>query len=193
MAFFYVRKRGLKRRLVITAAIVSLALLALPDFYDRLFARIETAQSGGGSGRLYVWQASLASLKEFGIVGAGLANFQSVYAQYAGEAGRFFAKWVDNAHNIYLTTWVELGIVGLVLLLMALGSSLRAAGRLGRTLGARFATSILPHQAACWSALTAAFFVGLLWRKSFWLVWIMLALALRAVKNETMDADQPQE
>jgi hypothetical protein len=36
---------------------------------------------------------------------------------------------------------------------------------------------VVACHAAAWGMLTASFFLGMLWFKSFWLVWIMLALA----------------
>ena len=47
---------------------------------------------------------------------------------------------------------------------------------------------MIPYEAAAWAMLTSAFFVGMLWRKTFWMVWILYALAVRLAQEK---AKQP--
>jgi hypothetical protein len=89
--------------------------------------------------------------------------------------------WV--AHNIYLEVAVEMGIVGLVLLLTALISQLRAASRCRKNLPAS-AGVIVAYEAACYAIMVSAFFIGVLWEKWFWLAWILLAVAVRTAQTE---------
>jgi O-antigen ligase len=142
-----------------------------------LWQRVEQSEVTGGAGRIYIWQAGFAAFKDFAVSGAGLSNFSSVYDKYAGSA-RAFVGLHRDPHNIYLETGVELGIVGLGLLLFAIGSQLRMAKRMQPSLrGVPANLRAIACQAAAWGMLAASFFLGMLWFKAFWLVWIMLTLA----------------
>lgn len=89
---------------------------------------------------------------------------------------------------------VDLEIVGVGLLGMAIFSALRAGRRIQDRLNQRLVNSIVPYEAAAWAMLTASFFVGMLWRKSFWLVWIMYALVVRLAKDKAghLATDSPK-
>lgn len=63
-----------------------------------------------GSGRIYVWKRSLPLFKKYGLVGAGLDNFEKAYPQ-VGEV-RY-----DKAHNVYLQIGITNGIPALLLYL----------------------------------------------------------------------------
>lgn len=70
----------------------------------------EKALENIGSGRIYVWKRSLPLFKEYGLVGAGLDNFEEAYPQ-VGEV-RY-----DKAHNVYLQIGITNGIPALLLYL----------------------------------------------------------------------------
>jgi len=64
-------------------------------------------------GRLFIWKESLKSISKYPFLGVGIANFpvileQDVLLQKAGS----------TAHNIYLNSAVEMGILGVVLIIM---------------------------------------------------------------------------
>jgi O-antigen ligase len=174
MLLVYMGKLRLNWRIVMPAAVVVAALLFGPSL---LFQRVEQSEATGGAGRIYVWQTGLAAFKDVGLAGAGLDNFPAIYDRYAGYADRFAGLHRDP-HNIYLETGVNLGIVGLAFLLFAVVSQLRMAKRAQPSAkGVPANLRIVACHAAAWGMLTASFFLGMLWFKSFWLVWIMLALA----------------
>jgi O-antigen ligase len=174
MLLVYLRKLRMNWRVFVPAAVIAGALLVVPNL---LFQRVEQSELTGGAGRVYVWQTGLAALKDFAFTGAGLNNFSSIYDRYANNAERFVGLH-RAPHNIYLETGVELGIVGFALFLLAVVSQLRMASRAQPLLKRAPANlRIVACHAAAWGMLTASFFLGMLWFKSFWLVWIMLALA----------------
>lgn len=78
------------------------------------------------TGRTALWQVGLDAWREQRITGAGLLFFET-YAERTGQA------WTGQAHNQFIQTLTEQGLVGLVTLLLylaALGrSALRAAAR----------------------------------------------------------------
>lgn len=174
MLFVYLRKLGMRWRVLVpTLVLVSVFIAAATPLLQRMRESLPSA----GAGRLYIWQTGFAAFKDFGVAGAGLSNFPAVYDKYAGHADEF-AGLSRDPHNIYLETGVELGTVGLVLLLMALISQLRMAKRAQSSLkGIQASLQAIACRAAAWGMLTASFFLGMLWFKAFWLVWIMLTLA----------------
>ena len=84
------------------------------------------------------------------------------------------SKGGRGAHNTYLSAWVELGIVGLTLLLTAVGCHLYSARRVRRRMDPR-AVVAKATEAACYGVLVSVFFGDYLWTKYFWLPWILLA------------------
>jgi len=174
MLVIYLRRLRMGWRVFVPMIILAAAVMFAPTL---LWQRLEQSGITGGAGRTYIWQAGLAAFKDFAVTGAGLSNFPSIYDKYAGNAGAFVGLHRDP-HNIYLETGVELGIVGLGLLLLAIGSQLRMAKRMQPSLrGVPANLRAIACQAAAWGMLAASFFLGMLWFKAFWLVWIMLTLA----------------
>jgi O-antigen ligase len=176
MAFVFFRRLRLNWRMFIPVGIAAATLLAVPNLF---FHRFEEAAATRGAGRLDIWEAGLRALGHYGVTGAGLENFGDAYTQYAGSA-TFFRGFGRAAHNIYLGTSVELGILGIVLLLAAIVSHLRSVQRLQRSMNHLPPAELVALEAACWAMLTAGFFLDLLWRKVFWFSWILLVLTMNA-------------
>lgn len=180
MSAVYIRHLRFTGRTLIPVAVLICALAAMPETF---FSRFEESSSTGGAGRLYIWQAGLASLQQYAGAGAGLENFEEAYQSYAGWAKRF-RGFQRGAHNIYLAIAVELGIPGLLLALLAIRSHLQSVKELQLVFrGKRLPMMVIASQAACLGLLTAGFFLDILWRKSFWLAWIFLALAVREARQ----------
>jgi O-antigen ligase len=173
LAIFLVRLR-FQRRLLVLLALFFLSAVALPGSF---FARIQTAVSDAGSGRLDIWLVGLAALKRYGIVGAGLGNFNIAYAAYAGYAPSFRGI-ARGAHNIYLEAGVELGILGVLLMSGAFISHIYAV-RQRRLVGDVPSIRLLALECACWATLLAGFFEGIVWSKSPWLTWTLCLMALK--------------
>lgn len=178
MVFVYFRRLGINRRVLIPVAVMVVILLALPS---RFYGRLGNAQATGGAGRLYIWEVGLEAFKHYGLIGAGEQNFPRAYSQYLGAGSRVYSYGNADSHNSYLAVSVELGIVGLGLMCLALRSSLKAARIASNQ---RQIISTVAFEAACWAMLVSTFFVSMLWRKAFWLPWILLALASRVKKDE---------
>jgi O-antigen ligase len=123
-----------------------------------------------GSGRTEIWAIAVRLLRDYGVFGAGHSNFPIVYRGYDAAAT------VDTvAHNIYLGVWVELGIIGLVLLLGCFVVHLLHSRRVRQAVGVGVLASAI--QAACIAALLAAAFIDVTWKKWFWLPWVLAAWA----------------
>lgn len=88
-------------------------------------ARLTSVSSDG---RSQIWQTALKGFASAPIKGTGAGTFEFVWYRYrsAGESP------VVNAHNLYLETLSDLGIIGLLLLIGALAAILVAIARRAR-------------------------------------------------------------
>jgi len=107
----------------ILTLLLSSFLLAIPQFNGQdkgdnalTFKRIRSIidfQEISNQGRLFIWKESLKSIAKHPFLGVGIGNFpvileQDVLLQKAGS----------TAHNIYLNSGVEMGILGMILIIM---------------------------------------------------------------------------
>jgi len=99
-------------------AVTYFALVAPPEQLNR----ITSFDAGGGTGRPDLWAISITMAKDHPVVGIGAGNFVVVEPRYATRD--IDLRRVDlivdtpkGAHNTYLHTLTELGMVGLLLLL----------------------------------------------------------------------------
>lgn len=111
-----------------TLAGVFVAFLALiviksgPSFAERW----TQALSDGGAGRTDIWKVGWLAFKENWLFGAGYSNFPDAYNHALIRVFQpFFAGWSRAPHDILLQAGVELGIIGLVLLLLGWWSQFR--------------------------------------------------------------------
>ena len=185
MAAVFLLRFGVNRRILAVGALIAAITLTLPgEFYKR----IGEAAATGGAGRLDIWRVGWEVLKHYGVFGAGISNFSTVYTMYAGYAPHFVG--FDRAsHNLYLEMSVEAGAVGILLLLQAIRIQLRA-GRNNRSRAGKPNPWLVACEAAGWSIITAAMFAHLFWEKSFWLLWIMVAFSTRLYGNSFQNQDR---
>jgi O-antigen ligase len=162
----------MRARWQVVAVIVLLLILtlAVPDaFYSRIDAVI-SRDDATGSGRLDIWRVGVQAIERSGFVGVGLDNFPELFNRYA------FSHRGFNAHNIYLMVLIELGVVGLALMLAAIGSHLldvRSTRKTGHS-----GVALTAIEAACVGQLMSAVFADYLWIKSFWFGWTLLTWAI---------------
>jgi O-antigen ligase len=132
--------RGQARALALAAAAVAVVALAvvnpaelLDDFKEPPNSTVAEGEfvsshlfSGAGSGRWQFWGEALDQWAEHPLAGQGAGSFGSYWLEHTPIT--FFVR---DAHSLYLETLGELGLIGLLLLLGALGVTLAAAaGRL---------------------------------------------------------------
>jgi len=167
----------MKQRITLWAILIIVGII-VTSFSPYLFVeRWGKAIETGGSGRVNIWDAGLNALKNYWIMGAGLGNFPNAFAEY-GHFTPFTRDVYRDPHNIYLETFVELGIVGLSLLILVMGEHYRA-------IKSRFTDHDANHvmlKAAFWGILLASFFVGTTYLKSFWLLWMMIMMHKNVVE-----------
>ena len=127
----------LRTRIWFVALTVAAALAAFtyapPDLRDRLLSFEQYFKQGRESSfgeRLYLMQVSIDLISESPLFGIGLGNQADV-----AERGKL--DWRDrsrSAHNDFIATWLEVGLVGLVLVIGFLISLYRRC-RLGEKVG----------------------------------------------------------
>ena len=112
------------------------------DTPDRLFS---TSTSSRGD----YWDVAVAMVEDAPVVGAGAGGFERLWLRE-----RPALLYVRDAHNLYLETLGELGVVGLVLLLVALLTPLLGFTRAARVPAGRAALAayivLLAHAILDW-------------------------------------------
>jgi O-antigen ligase len=121
-----------------------------PDLRKRLF-------SFSSNGRVDLWSAALDQFAAHPVVGAGGGAYEEYWLQHRDAAMK-----VRDAHSLYLENLAELGVVGLALLVVALGTPL-VAGIRRRNLATGAYVAFLAHAGIDWDwEITSVTLAGLL-------------------------------
>src|SRR5919204_5458376 len=143
--------------------------------------------SAAGSGRLEIWKAAEHTIRDHPLFGTGYGSFphESNYL-LLNTAGvdltyYYLRPTGAEAHNVYLGTWAELGIVGLVLyvgMLVSTAITLRRTAVRAAKAGAHFLARLangLFLGLCSWSI--TSFFLSTATARWFWII-VGLSLAL---------------
>ena len=130
-------RRGRYIGLVIAALALAVLLpVVVPQSTaDRLWSRYTTAEQDRLSGRVDIWRVALAMAKDNPVQGTGYGGFADAFYHYmlVTQVDPYFARQHSRgnraSHNIYLGTLAELGVVGFVLLAVALATHARSLWR----------------------------------------------------------------
>lgn len=121
------RRRALALALLLPA--LALMLAVAPSVLPRLADAIST----GGAGRTSIWQVDLHAWLAHPVFGWGAGSaFQAYSANVLAVAPTDFAGWDRPPHNLVLNTLLDVGIVGLVLLMAAYLMMYRQLARIPR-------------------------------------------------------------
>jgi O-antigen ligase len=174
-----------RRRIVAMVMMVALAIGAyqIPGVADLVIDRTVTAVSSGGAGRTDIWSVAGTIYMSAPLFGVGYANFPIAYTPDVVRASNV-ASWAyiegRGPHNLVVGTLIELGPIGLTLLVLFLGPLI-----LRRGWGPDAATV----QAALASLVTLALFLDILSnRKQVWLV-VGLAAGLGYIARQARNRD----
>jgi len=129
--YFLVRSRS--RAFVLFSAMCFLLLFSLDIFRVSLTSRIgaTSAQDPSLWGRFVLWAFAAKVVKANWLLGVGMENFGSVKYVFGYPFPRA-ATLGYNAHNLYLELLADLGIIGLLAFVSALGGALFSLDRLVR-------------------------------------------------------------
>jgi O-antigen ligase len=93
--------------------------LLFPSVYAR-FANDPSGQQGSASGRTFIWQTGLYSLRDHIFFGTGVGSYATTYDRnFLDVYQAAFQGWSRPSHSILVGGLTELGIVGLILVLAA--------------------------------------------------------------------------
>ena len=175
----------LRARQRIAAVVMALALGAvlyqLPGVPDLLTERTGTVVSTGGAGRTDIWSVASSIYASAPVLGVGYANFPVAYTPEMVRVSNVTTLVLSGRgpHNAVVGTLIELGPVGLALLVLALGLLVARRG---------WGPDAATIQAALASLLTLALFLDILSnRKQVWLV-IGLAAGLAYLARQIREA-----
>jgi O-antigen ligase len=177
VAFIFLWRTRADWRLVVPFLIMSGILLAMPEVF---FMRFEDAVADRGSGRLDIWNAGLHVFGQHSLWGVGLDSFPIASEKYRYLAVHYWGAGPKSPHNIYLGIAVELGAIGLVLLLNVFSAHFLASSRAFRSgVTGPGKLRLVSYEAACWGLLVAGFFTHLVWEQYFWFAWALLIMGVR--------------
>ena len=131
-----------------------------------------------------IWLATARMARDHPIFGAGLNSYQNVMAPY--RAGDPLAVPEPHPHNILLTSWTELGVLGMVAFAWILGSLLvRPWLEFGKSRG--FDRAVLWGTGAAFLMIAVHGLVDSPYWKNdlsveFWLLAVMQILSIRATR-----------
>ena len=102
---------------LIVAAVAAVPFLPmiLPDSIISRFTSIGNLADSSTSYRVNIWRGTVHMLEDYWMTGVGIGEsaWATVYPRYSLAA----IETAPHAHNLYLQTWVQTGIVGLLLLI----------------------------------------------------------------------------
>ncbi len=141
-------------RWAVAVAVIGVLAL-LPFLATERLRSVVNVEGGTWFIRLRLWQATIAMLRDFPLLGVGLDNFLYAYDTY-----RLPEAWrepdLSHPHQIVLHFWVALGLPGLALFGWQLGAFWRAWGRASHRLAAgTMARALLVGLGASMSATLA--------------------------------------
>jgi O-antigen ligase len=183
--YFFWRSRQ-RARLILLAVPLFLVTVAL-SFRTSIWERFSESVTTGGSNRLPIWNIGLEALKSHWLLGAGFNNFPFAYDQAFMKAHQFeFANWHRAPHDLLLNTAVELGIIGLALMLGAWIAQFRTTRVVPPTdpdYPLRLAV-----EAAIIATFIAAIFLDVMVFKYVWLTFMLGAILRNAHTRVPVDA-----
>lgn len=159
----------------IAGASVLFAVLGVVATGGSIFSRWALATQNGGAGRVSIWQVGWIAFKQNWLFGAGYGNFPFAYDHaFMQTFQSFYANWHRASHNIILGTAVELGIIGLTLLLLAWYGQFKLLAPIAQT------DTRYPLRLGLESALIGLFVCGLfadiMIEKYLWLAFMLVTL-----------------
>lgn len=98
-----------------------------------LSAGLYMMKKNSADGRLFIWKVALTTQRDSWLLGEGIGAFEANYgkwqrdyfaASHATEHERYIADYVTCAYNEFIETYKEQGVIGLLLFLLIIGTTL---------------------------------------------------------------------
>lgn len=172
IVFLIVRDCHRKQLAIVGASLMAFgAIVSGPSFAQRWASAI----SDGGAGRTDIWRVGWIAFEQNWLIGVGYNNFAFAYDRaFMSVFQPLYANWHRAPHNILLSSGVELGIIGVILLVLAWYSEFRMLRQIGPS-DARYPVR-LALEASIIGLFIAGMFVNVLVVKYTWLAFMLAAL-----------------
>jgi O-antigen ligase len=182
-----VHARRLQLALIAGVALVS--SLAIPNVWIR-FTDPGQAEAGG---RFSIWGIAWDAFKHRPLLGIGADQFQIAYSQsYLAHAhGQVIDRWVQDPHNVIVSNAVELGVIGLALILVAWFFQFRIAKAIPRSSPALFSARIA-IEAGTLGLFVQALSLDIMFYKYLWVAFILGAFVRSAYLTQSSAAETPR-
>lgn len=165
MLYFLWRSRY---RLQLLASWMVIVIAVAPSS-STLWTRFQTALATGGQGRTSIWAVGIAAVKHYGLFGSGIGTFPDAYNQFFLRIPQIYSYgWNAPPHNLVLHFWVELGIIGLALVVWFIVANFTMLQKIGRN--HPLYDYRLMIEGGLISVCVASFFIDTLNAKWVWLV-----------------------
>lgn len=164
-------------QLVMLAVLGLAASAAVPNIWLR-FLDPEQGDLGGRSG---LWKIAAAAFRQHWLAGAGTGNFRLAYRDAylsVSQPGFFYHRWMEDSHNLIVNTSVELGVVGVILILAAWVLQFRTTERIPRTSVLGGVRSAI--EAGTIGLFVVAMTVDIMWYKYLWIAFMLAIMARNA-------------
>jgi O-antigen ligase len=166
--------------------VVGLGLLASAPF-PSMWMRFFDPSQGNAGGRFPIWQIAWRAFTMHPIGGIGTGQFKIAYEEaYLSVPPSIYShRWMEDPHNLIASTAVELGIVGLLLILAAWWVQLRVGRCIPRS--SRLFDLRIAVEAGTVGLFVNAMAVDLMFYKYLWITFMMAIL----VRNAWLSAAVP--
>lgn len=187
LAYFWWKSRY-RLQIGAVVAVGLLASLLAPAYHgDTIWARFANDQAGG-SGRIYIWKVGFAAFKQHFLIGAGWGNFPFAYNRaFITVFQRYYEWWNRGSHNILLWVGVELGIVGILILLWALWTTFKSLNVIPPA--SKLYDMRVTLEGALIGLFVSSMFLDTLLEKYLWMTFALVAIA-RNVYLYAPDSDR---
>jgi exopolysaccharide production protein ExoQ len=176
MVYLFVRGENRKQFLALFAFLL---VVGGAWFGPKLLTRWSEAFTTGGAGRTDIWHVGWIAFKENWLFGAGFNNFPAAYNHAFLQVFQpLYAGWSRAPHNILLGNGVELGCIGLVLLLLGWYAQFRMLRHIGP--GDPRYRIRLCAEAALVGLFISGMFADVMLTKYVWLAFMVVVLTRNA-------------
>src|SRR5579872_5546014 len=150
-------------QLALVGIVAAISSLLLPT---SIWQRFSLAIESGGAGRTAIWHVGVTAFRHFWLAGAGVGNFPLAYDTAYLQVFSNYAHWTRGSHNLLVGSSVELGTVGLVLMLVAWAAQFLMLNEIRRD--SPMYNYRIMAQAAILGLFSASMFLDIMYTKYTW-------------------------
>jgi O-antigen ligase len=178
---------SIKRKLSFGLVLIIIGLLIIPFIPDLVLDRFANSVESHADSRIDIWYVGYFALGKYWLLGAGLDNFIYAYTEFIQYAP-FFIGFDRAPHNIFVGFFVELGIIGLLLLVVAFVKHYYAI----RAESDKSSMDMIMLRASFWGIIVSSMALDSLWFKSFWLLLMLIVIEKGLHRGTTISLFLPK-